>query len=57
MKEMALESIGLKVSEYEMAWIEKRLAEGRHIDVGDYFRDLIRRDLDGLLPQRRTLRQ
>ena len=30
-------------------WIEVRLAEGRYVDLEDYVRDLVRRDLDGLL--------
>jgi antitoxin ParD1/3/4 len=25
-------------------WVDKRLAEGRYADTGDYLRDLIRRD-------------
>ncbi len=34
------------------AWIDYRLAEGRYIDAGEYLRDLIRRDMDGLLGAR-----
>lgn len=30
-------------------WIDYRLAQGRYIDAGEYLRDLIRRDIDGLL--------
>ena len=30
-------------------WIEQRLAEGRFADEADYFRDLVRRDQEGLL--------
>jgi Arc/MetJ-type ribon-helix-helix transcriptional regulator len=36
------------------AWIDQRLAEGRHIDTGDYLRDLIRRDQEGILGNRST---
>ncbi|MBA4009162.1 MAG: type II toxin-antitoxin system ParD family antitoxin [Erythrobacter sp.] len=33
-----------------MRWIEAQVAEGRYADAGDYLRDLVRRDQDGLLP-------
>jgi antitoxin ParD1/3/4 len=32
-------------------WIEQRLAEGRFANEADYFRDLVRRDQEGLLPE------
>ena len=32
-------------------WVEQRLAEGRYVDEADYFRDLVRRDQEGLLPE------
>ncbi|HEX7712348.1 MAG TPA: type II toxin-antitoxin system ParD family antitoxin [Sphingomonadaceae bacterium] len=31
-------------------WIDIRLADGRYADEADYFRDLVRRDQQGLLP-------
>lgn len=32
-------------------WIEQRIADGRFADEADYFRDLVRRDQDGALPE------
>lgn len=32
-------------------WVEQRLAEGRYADEADYFRDLVRRDQEGVLPE------
>lgn len=32
-------------------WIASRVAEGRYLDAGDYLRDLVRRDQEGLLPE------
>ncbi len=48
MTEVTLKTVSLSFGMEEQAWVEKRLAEGRHIDVGDLLRDLIRRDQEGL---------
>ena len=31
------------------AWIDQVVAQGRYIDAAEYLRELIRRDLEGLL--------
>ena len=46
------EILTIDISSDLQAWIDQRLAEGRHVDAGDYLRDLIRRDQEGILGPR-----
>ena len=50
--EKMTEILTIDISSDLQAWINQRLAEGRHVDAGDYLRDLIRRDQEGTLGNR-----
>lgn len=41
-----MEVLTIDISADQQAWIDHRLAEGRHIDAAEFLRDLIRHDQD-----------
>ena len=57
MMAMEMATINLSVTDDEMAWIDKRMADGQFGDIGEYFCDLVNREIAGTLPDRRMERE
>ena len=57
MMAMEMATINRSVTDDEMAWIDKRMADGQFGDIGEYFCDLVNREIAGTLPDRRMERE